>query len=136
MATVKGSLIGVKISGQFVPCETGCEFSFESETIPSSGPDSAGWDEFIAGLRGWSLSVNANLLLINAGPDIKTVLDALLTSEPMQVAFATRSFAAGVISLSGEAFPQSGGISAAYAGKATWSVTFQGSGPFVPYYGN
>lgn len=131
MATVKGTMLGLKINGLFVQCETSCDFSFETETIPSSDETSGGWEEFVAGLRSWSVSVNGNLLLTSAGPDIKTVLDAILLSTPLEVAFATKAFAPGVLSLSGKAFPQSGGISAPAVGKANWNVSFQGTGPFT-----
>lgn len=127
---VKGSLIGLKINGQFVSCETGCEFNFQRNLLAASAKEKGRWKEFVAGSRNWSMSVNGNLLMQSVGADIKTVLQALLDGEEVTVEFKTRSAVVPSLSISGTAIPQTGGIAGPSSGKASWNLTFQGTGPF------
>lgn len=133
--TIRGALTGLKINGKFVDCETSCDFNFDRDMIPVSPYSAGGWKHFKPGLRGWKMNVNGNLLLRSIGiTDIKTVLDAVLTGEEMEVEFRTRGDIAPYLSISGNALPMSGGINGPNKGKATWTVTFQGTGPFTTDY--
>lgn len=128
--TIKGSLIGLEINGSFVSCETSCDFNFDIEMLPSSAVDSGRWKEFIAGIRSWSMSVNGNLLLATVGADVKTVLNAVMTGEEVNLRFRTRSIVSPYLIISGKALPMSGNITASSTGKANWTIQFQGTGPF------
>lgn len=129
--TIRGALIGLRINGQYVSCETSCEFSFEREMKSASSITSGGWKEFIGGIRGWAMTVNGNLLLKTVGADIKTVLNAFILGDTVELEFRTRGTIAPYLIISGTAFPQSGGITAAGTGKANWTLSFQGTGPFT-----
>lgn len=127
---IRGALIGLTINGQFVSCETSCDFKFDVEMLPASASTSGRWKEFIAGIRSWSMTVNGNLLLATVGADIKTVLNAVLTGEEVALEFRTRGGISPYLIISGQALPQTGGISAPSSGNASWNITFQGTGPF------
>lgn len=129
--TVRGALIGLRINGQYVSCETSCEFNFDVEMLPASAVTSGRWKEFIAGVRSWSMTVDGNLLLKTVGADIKTVLNAVLTGEMVELEFRTRGVIAPFLVIAGQGLPQTGTISAPGVGRATWNVVFQGSGPFT-----
>jgi predicted secreted protein len=129
--TIAGKMIGITVGGIFISCETSCDFNCEVEMLPASAVTSGRWKEFIPGIRSWTMSVNMNLLLASAGSDAKTLLKAVLTGEMLALEFRTRSSISPFLIISGNAFVQSQGISAANAGKATSTVTFQGSGPFI-----
>lgn len=130
MAGISGNLIGLKINGAFVSCETSCEFSFENDMIPCSAEDSAGWKEFIMGIRSWKMVVNAGLLLESVGADIKTIITgALMARLPIFLQFSTRPSSTLEMIISGSALPNTGGITAPSNASANWNCTFQGTGP-------
>lgn len=128
--TVKGSLIGLRINGEFVSCETSSNFNFDVEMLPASPIDSGRWSESIPGVRSWTMSVNGNMLLVTVGADIKKVLNAVLTGEEMELEFRTRLGISPEVVISGKAYPKTGGINAGNTGKTPWNVDFIGNGPF------
>lgn len=129
--TIAGKMMGITVGGIFISCETSCDFNCEVEMLPASAVTSGRWKEFIAGIRSWTMSVNMNLLLASAGADAKTLLNSVLTGEILALQFRTRSSISPYLIISGNAFVQTQSISAAFAGKATSIVTFQGTGPFT-----
>lgn len=129
--TIRGALIGLKINDNFVSCETSCEFTFDVNMLAAAAPDSGRWAHFIPGLRSWKMTVNMNLLLASVGADIKTVLQAVITGESVQLQFRTNMSISPYLIISGTAYPQTGGITAPGKGNATATVTFTGSGPFT-----
>lgn len=129
--TIRGALVGLRINGEYVSCETNCEFNFDVEMLAASAVTSGRWKEFIAGIRSWGMTVDGNLLLASVGADIKTVLSAVLTGEMVELEFRTRGTIAPFFVIAGTALPQSGSITAPGTGKAVWNVVFQGSGPFT-----
>lgn len=131
MAGIKGSLIGLKIDGVYVACETSSEFNFEVDMLSASAPDSGRWKSFVAGIRSWSITVSAQLLLSAAGADISTVLNAVLTGAEVDLEFRSKSTVTTSFSISGKALPKTGNIGAGVVGKGSWTVTFQGTGPFT-----
>lgn len=129
--TVRGALIGVRINGQFVSCETNCEFHVDVDMLPASPPASGRWKSVIPGLRNWTMTVDGNLLLASVGADVKTVLNAIITGELVELEFRTRTGIAPYLIIAGNGYPQSADITAASTGKAKWNVVFQGDGPFT-----
>lgn len=129
LGTVSGKLIGLTINGEFVSCETSCSFNFDVEMINTSPIDNGRWREVIPGVRSWSMSVDGNLLLRTVGADIKTVLNAVLTGEEVNLEFRTKGTISPSLVISGRAIPASGGISAPRT-KATWNIEFVGNGAF------
>lgn len=129
---IKGSLIGIKVDGNFINCETSCDFNCEIEMLPASAVTSGRWKEVIPGLRSWTMSVNMNLLLATVAADVKSILmGALLTGDKVFLDFSTKTAISPLLSISGYAYPQTIGISAPGQGIATSTITFQGSGPFT-----
>lgn len=128
---IRGALIGLKINGNFVSCETSCEFTFDVDMLAASAPTEGRWKSFIPGLRSWKMTVNMNLLLGSVGADIKTVLMAVMLGDAVDLQFRTNISISPYLIISGTAYPTTGGITAPGKGNATANVTFQGSGPFV-----
>lgn len=133
--TIRGALMGLTIGGKFIDCETSCDFSVDIEAIPAASPNSARWAAPIPGVRSWTMSVNANLLLASVGQtNIKTVLDAVMTGEKLDLQFRTKPEVSPYLIIAGSAYPQSGSMTAGATGLANWNVTFQGAGPFTTDY--
>ncbi len=135
MPGVAGKIIGLKVNGAFVACETSCTLNFDREMLPASALDSGGWKEFLYGDRGWNMSVDAGLLLQSVGADIKSILmAAFIDSLPLYVQFSTRPSVNIQLTLSGLALVSGGSITAAMASASSWNCNFQGTGPLTPSY--
>jgi predicted secreted protein len=131
MPGVKGTLLGLKINGAFVSCETSCDFNIDVEMINASSVTVGRWAEFVAGIRKWGINVAGNLLLESVGADAKTILQAIDSGLPVFLQFSTRASVGTQFVLSGAALPQNLGIGAAMQGKANWTASFQGTGPLA-----
>lgn len=132
---IRGALMRLTINGKYVDCETACDFNFDQEMIAVSPYTAGRWKHYKPGMRGWTMSVNGNLLLKSVDvTDIKTVLNAVMTGEEMTLQFRTRGDISPYLIISGQALPTSGGITGPNTGSSTWNVTFQGTGPFETDY--
>lgn len=132
---ISGSLIGLMINGAFVSCETQCQLNLNQVMIPSSAIDSGGWAEFVAGLRNWTISVNANLLLESVGSDIKAMIQTgYINQFPMFAQFKTQPSVDIQMSFSGAVLFSQASISAASTGVANWTAILQGNGELTADY--
>lgn len=126
---IKGNRINLSFNGLNISCQTSCELSFDAEMIGASSVSSGRWKEFVAGIRSWSFTVNANVLKANnTGADVRNVLAAYLSGQ--RVFMEMKSTTGELIELvfSGYVLVQNGGIQAGNVGAATWNGTFQGTG--------
>lgn len=128
---MSGNLLGLEINGEFVPCEISCEFNFEAELRPASPVTSGRWKEWIAGVRTWSISLNAAMLLrMLDGASLPVVLNAFMTGELLGVRFMVRNTTFPNFILSGNALVQSGSIGSTVNVLAGWNTVLMGNGPF------
>lgn len=129
---MSGNTIGLEINGEFVSCETSCEFSFEADLRPASPILSGRWKEFVAGVRSWSVNLNAAMLLrMLDGASVDTVLNAFLTGATLGIRFRVKDPALPNFIISGNVMVQSGSISAPVNTLAGWTVLLTGNGPFT-----
>ena len=128
---LEGRLMGLSINGYAVECETQCDFNFDVEMLPASAISSGRWKNFIPGVRSWSITVAGNTLLKNAGADIKTILNAVLTGEIVELSFRTHPDISPYLIISGQAIPRQGNLSSANVGFSGWNVVFQGINAFT-----
>jgi predicted secreted protein len=128
---IPGRLIGLKVNGIFISCELSCDFNFQAEMLPASAIDSAAWKEFIAGIRSWSMGVSGQLLAEAVGADFKTILNSFFTRIPVLVIWGTRPSATTQLSMSGSALVSGGSATGPNKGAATYTITFQGTGPLT-----
>jgi predicted secreted protein len=135
MGAISGSLIGLKVNGAFVSCELSCEIQLDVEMLPATNPTSARWKEFIQGVRGWTMSVNAGLLLEAVPSDIKAIITTgYIRGLPMYIEFSTRASASIQMILSGACVFQNANITAPAQGGASYNVSFQGTGALSTHY--
>lgn len=138
MAATKlsGNLVGAEIDGKFVACETSCEINFEADMIDASAVDSGRWKEVIAGIRSWSVSVNAAMLIQSARADFTTIINAFMSGASMTLRIRTKIAMVGSVVITGRVIVQSGGMSAAVSTTTGWNTVLQGDGAFVIGGGN
>lgn len=135
MAGVAGRLIGLKINGAFVSCETSCTFNFDIDMLPASAVDSGRWKEWVSGIRSWGITVNGNLLLESVASDFKTIVTSgLMQGNIFYLQFSTRPSSTIELVFSGAALTKGGQLNAPSAGVANWSVSFNGTGALATSY--
>lgn len=126
---IAGNLIGLMINGAFISCETSAQINFNQAMLPSSAIDSGSWQEYVAGIRSWTISVNGNLLLEAVPSDIKAMITTgYINRFPMFAEFSTTPFADIQMSFRGAVLFNQGSISASNTGPANWTTTLQGIG--------
>lgn len=126
---IKGNRINLSWNGLNISCQTACELSFDAEMIGASSVTSGRWKEFVAGIRSWSLTVNANVLKNNtSGADIRNVLAAYLSGQRVFMEMKSTTGELVELIFSGYILVSNGGIQAPSVGSATWNGTFQGTG--------
>lgn len=130
MPKVPGRLLRAKINGEFVSCETSCDFNYEVEMRAASAVTSGRWKEVIPGIRSWSMNINAALMLSAAGSNLQAILNAIMTGEVLDIEFKTDASLIPEFSIVGKAFVSGGNISGATGSNAAWNTTLTGSGPF------
>lgn len=128
---LSGNLVGVEIDGKFVVCETSCELSFEADMIDASAVDSGRWKGVIPGLRTWSVSVNASMLIQSSASDLNTILNAFISGAVMKVRIRTKIAMIGSVIITGNVVVQSGGLSASVNSTTGWNTVLQGDSAFV-----
>jgi len=127
-----GNLLGLEIDGKFIGCELSCDFNFETDLRPASPVTSGRWKESIPGVRSWSISLNAKMLIRQLdGISINAVLNAFLTGSLMNVRYMVTDPSYPNFVISGKAYVLNGSISGSAGTKATWSTTLTGNGPFT-----
>lgn len=132
---IAGSLIGLIINGAFTSCETQCQINFDKEMLPASAIDSGGWKEFIYGIRGWTISVNGNLLLEAVSNDIKALIQTgYINDYPMFAQFSTRPSSEIQLYFEGAVLFNTASITAAAQGAANWTALLQGTGQLKANY--
>lgn len=128
MAGIAGRLIGLQINGIYVSCELSADITFTVDMLPASAVDSAGWKEFIAGIRSWSINVSGQLLAEAVGADFKTIVNAIYSRLPVLLIWGTKPSATTQLTITGNALPTSANATAPNKGATTYNVSFQGTG--------
>jgi len=131
MPRVPGRLLRAKINGEYIACETSCDFNYEVEMRGASAVTSGRWKEVIPGVRSWGLTLNANLMLSAAGANIQPILNAIMTGEVLDIEFRTDISLVPELAISGKVFVSGGSIGSAVGSNVSWNTSFTGSGPFA-----
>jgi len=129
---LSGNIIGLEISGNFIACETSCEINFDADMRPASPVDAGGWKSFIPGLKGWTVNLNAQMLITSAQANQTTILNAFMSGDRIGIRFASKFTDISNFELKGYAYIQNGGISAAVNTNVGYTTTLLGDGALNP----
>lgn len=129
---IHGSLTYVTIDGNRFECETNAEINLNVEMLPASAVDSGRWQEYLAGLRSWEVTVDGRLIanIDGTGTDVATVINAIISGDQIAIVFQVEP-TAGSFSLSGNAIPSTTSITAPSDGVSTWNILLSGTGPLT-----
>lgn len=130
MATSKlsGNIVGLEINGEFVACETSCEIVFDTDMRPASPPDDGGWKSFIPGISGWSVNLNAFMLISSAPASQATFLNAFMSKSRIGIRVASKFLGISDFEITGYVYVQSGGITASVNSSMGYNMTLLGDG--------
>lgn len=129
MSKIPGKLMGIAVGYNFIACETECSLAFDSDMLAKDSTISGKWSEYIMGKRRWTMSVNGMLLKREAGADFKTLYRAFVNGDLLTIVLRTRDGVDQYLIWQGQAFVNSGSLTASNRGTAAWTITFQGNGP-------
>lgn len=131
---MNGRIIGIKVDGEFVPCETGCDFSVDGERIATSSKENGSWRNSIAGYRSWKVGVNGNLVINGSPAGAMRLIRSIMFGQDVQLIMTMRVSNAEVMTITGYAGTTNITINAPSVGAATWSGAFDGVGEFTLAY--
>jgi predicted secreted protein len=129
MALINGTNLVIKIGNPGNPILKATTASLEiSVDMPdATTKDSAGWAEFFAGVRSWTLSSDGLIDYASSGSvETDELVQMLLDRQTVVVSFSTST--AGDMVLSGNAYVSSISQTADMESPSGFSVSFQGTG--------
>lgn len=125
---MNGRIIGIKVDGIFVPCETSCDISFDGERISTSSSENGNWRASIAGYRSWKASVNGNFEIDTSPGGALALMQSIINGTDVQLIMTLRITTTQVLIIGGWAGTTNVTINAPSVGLATWSGSFDGVG--------
>jgi predicted secreted protein len=128
MALINGTNLVIKVGGVPLLRATTASLEISVDMPDATTKDSAGWAEFFAGVRSWTLSSDGLVNYANSlnGVETDELVGMLIARTAVTVEFATST--TGDMELSGSAFVTSISQTADMESPSGYSVTFQGTG--------
>lgn len=127
MALINGTNLVIKIAGNPILKATTASLEMSVDLPDATTKDSAGWSEFFAGVRSWTLSSDGLVdYATAAGVETDELVALLIARSSVAISFATST--AGDMLLSGNAFITSISQTADMESPSGFSVSFQGTG--------
>lgn len=127
MALINGTNLVIKVGGVAILKATTASLELSVDMPDATTKDSAGWAEFFAGVRSFTLSSDGLIDYATAAAvETDELVAMLIARNTVAVTFATST--AGDMLLSGNAFVSSISQTADMESPSGFSVTFQGTG--------
>lgn len=127
MALINGTNLVIKIAGNPILKATTASLEMSVDLPDATTKDSAGWSEFFAGVRSWTLSSDGLVdYATAAGVETDELVALLIARSSVAISFATST--AGDMLLSGNAYITSISQTADMESPSGFSVSFQGTG--------
>ena len=127
MALINGTNLVIKIAGNPIMKATTASLEMSVDLPDATTKDSAGWSEFFAGVRSWTLSSDGLIDYASSGSvETDELVQLLIDRVAVAVTFSTST--AGDMLLSGNAFITSISQTADMESPSGFSVSFQGTG--------
>ncbi len=127
MALINGTNLVIKVGGNPILKATTASLEMSVDMPDATTKDSAGWAEFFAGVRSWTVSTDGLIDYSGANPvGIDELVGMLITRAAVAVQFSTSTV--GDMKLSGNAYVTSISQTADMESPSGFSVSFQGTG--------
>jgi hypothetical protein len=127
MALINGTNLVIKVGGVAILKATTASLELSVDMPDATTKDSAGWAEFFAGVRSFTLSTDGLIDYATAAAvETDELVAMLIARNTVAVTFGTST--AGDMLLSGNAYVSSISQTADMESPSGFSVTFQGTG--------
>jgi len=127
MALINGTNLVIKVGGVAILKATTASLELSVDMPDATTKDSAGWAEFFAGVRSFTLSTDGLIDYATAAAvETDELVAMLIARSTVAVTFGTST--AGDMLLSGNAYVSSISQTADMESPSGFSVTFQGTG--------
>ena len=125
MAKFNASRVRLKSGSVAIEDLENCECNIDAETIDVTTMESAGWAEFLHGVKNWTMS-GSGIVDFGATEGFDEMADDIIAGASVSVEFTTTQ--TGDTKFSGSAFFTNVKIGAETEGKCTFSFSLQGTG--------
>lgn len=127
MGLINGTNLTIKVGGVPLLKATTASLELSVDMPDATTKDSAGWSEFFAGVRSWTLSSDGLVdYATSTAVETDELVAMLIARNTVTVEFSTST--SGDMKLSGSAYVSSISQTADMESPAGYSVTFQGTG--------
>jgi len=127
MALINGTNLVIKVGGVPILKATTASLEMSVDMPDATTKDSAGWAEFFAGVRSWTLSSDGLIdYATSASVETDELVAMLIARSTVAVTFGTST--TGDMLLSGNAYVSSISQTADMESPSGFSVSFQGTG--------
>lgn len=127
MALINGTNLVIKVGGVPILKATTASLELSVDMPDATTKDSAGWAEFFAGVRSWTLSSDGLIdYATSANVETDELVAMLIARSTVSVSFGTST--SGDMLLSGNAYVSSISQTADMESPSGFSVSFQGTG--------
>jgi predicted secreted protein len=127
MGLINGTNLTIKVGGVALLKATSASLELSVDLPDATTKDSAGWSEFFAGVRSWTLSSDGLIdYATSTAVETDELVAMLIARTAVTVEFSTST--SGDMKLSGSAFVSSISQTADMESPSGFSVSFQGTG--------
>lgn len=127
MGLINGTNLTIKVGGVPLLKATSASLELSVDLPDATTKDSAGWSEFFAGVRSWTLSSDGLVdYATSASVETDELVAMLIARTAVSIEFSTST--SGDMKLTGDAFVSSISQTADMESPSGYSVSFQGTG--------
>jgi predicted secreted protein len=105
---------------------TTCSLALNCDMRDVSNKDSAGWKAVLPGMKNWTVSCEALVIMTGSTYNLKYMMDCIVNKTAISLKFATIN--GSDVVFSGSSYVTSCNVSAANEANTTLSISFQGTG--------
>lgn len=128
MAGLRGELYGVKINGDFIPCEIDAEITITSELVGKSGSQHGKYRRYRYGYISWSISCNARAVVGLLNSSSQNLITSQLDQIELEVYISARQSNIRTFDIGGMVLIETQQLAFPNTGYANHSISMKGNG--------
>lgn len=128
MAGLRGEVYGVRINGDFIPCEIDCEITITSELVGKSGSQHGKYRRYRYGYISWSISCNARAVVGLLNSSSQNLISSQLDQIELEVYISARQSNIRTFDIGGMVLIETQQLTFPNTGYANHSISMKGNG--------
>lgn len=128
MAGLRGELYGIRVNGDFIPCELDCEITITSELVGKSGSQHGKYRRYRYGYISWSISCNARAVVGLLNSSSQNLILSQLDQIELEVYISARQSNIRTFDIGGMVLIETQQLTFPNTGYANHSISMKGNG--------